>query len=160
MYTVHCTVRVCDNSMCSLHLFDNKNSTFWCHNESPNKNHQTRITQRYTDSTVKILQLKLNRGGDWLPCLRGSTTTDKINTERERGEREKGRLTHQDIIPRGDWLAGILYPKEIDSPGYYTPRRLTRRDIIPEEITSQVFHMLLGRDIDSPWYYTQCNVKS
>ena len=43
------------------------------------------------------------------------------------------------MIPQGDWLAGVLYPGEIDSrvyhmylgeidsPGYHTPGRLTRR---------------------------------
>ena len=32
-----------------------------------------------------------------------------------------GRLTHQGIIPWGDWLTRVLYPREIDSPWYYTP---------------------------------------
>ena len=49
-------------------------------------------------------------------------------------------LTHQDMIYPGEscladffneWLAGVWYVGEIDSPGYPPPGTLTRRGIIP-----------------------------
>ena len=39
-------------------------------------------------------------------------------------------LTRRGIIPEGDWLAGVFYHKEIDSPEYLTRRSLTCRGVI------------------------------
>ena len=39
-------------------------------------------------------------------------------------------LTCRDMIPRGDWLARVIYSGEIDLLGYDTPGRLTRQGII------------------------------
>ena len=32
-----------------------------------------------------------------------------------------GRLTRRGMMLRGDWLAGVSHPREIDSSGYHTP---------------------------------------
>ena len=48
------------------------------------------------------------------------------------------KVTRRGMIPWGDWLAGVSYPREscfggffIDSPGHDTPGRLTCRVVIP-----------------------------
>ena len=56
------------------------------------------------------------------------------------------------MISRGDWLAGVWHPEEIDSPGYYTPGRLTRRGMIPRgDWLAGVWY---PGEIDSPGYDT------
>ena len=48
----------------------------------------------------------------------------------------KSHTTRQGMMPQGDCLARVWYPREIDSPGYHTPGRflkilITRRNLNP-----------------------------
>ena len=44
---------------------------------------------------------------------------------------QKSHKTPHSMIPQGDWLSAVWYPREIDSAQYDTPGRLTQHSMVP-----------------------------